>query len=86
MPSAPNVRAHGLASTGPTHGSPMTDREREFKPSKGWIGGPRFVFVSTNGSHSTNSGTHKRKKAKPSVLPERRTIVPKWAEKYRSAA
>lgn len=67
----------------PTRGTPLTPEERAFKPSKGWVGGARFQMTSTFGSKSSNSGVHKKKKAKPLVIPIRLTVVPRWAEKYR---
>lgn len=67
----------------PTRGTPLTDKEKAFKPSKGWVGGARFEYTSTFGSAASNSGIHKKKKAKPPVIPPRVTIRPRWARKYK---
>jgi hypothetical protein len=82
IPTPATVRNKSTVSKSPTHGIPLAAGERDFKPTKGWIGGPRFDFVSKFGSKSSNSGTHKRKKSKPAQLPERRVIIPGWARKY----
>lgn len=69
-------------SNKPTRGLPLTEAERDFKPSKGWVGGTRFEYTSKHGSNSSNSGIHKKKKAKPLVIPVRLSIMPKWGWKY----
>lgn len=74
----------------PTHGTPLTEVEKLVKrapecPQKGWQAGARFHYTSKFGSARTNTGTHKRKKAKPLTPFVRATIVPRWARKYLTA-
>jgi hypothetical protein len=70
-------------SNRPTRGTPLTAKEKAFKPSKGWAGGPRFHYTSTFGSASSNSGIRKKKKQGGSDDVKRKTIVPRWAAKYK---
>lgn len=69
----------------PTRGTPLTEAEMNFRPTKNWVGGARFEFTSTHGSHSSNSGSREgRKRTVKSTVTvyDRPVIRPRWARRY----
>lgn len=79
-------------SNKPTHGTPLTELEREagtkMRSGNVWWGGARFEYTSQFGSSSSNTGDKAGRKkgggAKMTTAGEvpRRVIRPRWARKY----